>query len=163
MKKIHFATIVFMCFIGSSCVSKDVPQTLPVATAPSATALPPPKKQFSPVQNVNIVTPTDELCALAKNKNAAAELQIATYYDSQISQDSLGKKDATKSQKAMVAAMYWYDLAIHYGGSNPQGKDRRRALGAIATAREMELYRRFSHNKDNPPCVPVEVFDGQWF
>ncbi len=157
-----------MCIVCASCAAK-APSEPSVPPAQNVTPPPDklPKNQLTPIQNTQNIVITEDMCSAAKNKISAAEYKIATYYDALIDVSLVrigtGKKEVTKSQKAMVAAMYWYDLAIHYGGKDAAGKNRRRALGLIASEKVMTLYRSFSQNKKNPPCMPVDVFDGVWF
>lgn len=126
-------------------------------------------------QNDTVIT--EDLCTRARYKDGAAQQIVAEYYDSridraapeEINRDKIKAKDAankddkvTDSQRAMVAAMYWYDLAIHYGGKKESLKTRRKALGTVASDKEMSVYRNFSKNQKSPPCMPNEVFHGTW-
>ena len=139
--------------------------------APVPPAQTPIQSEGSPVRAVPVtkveseIVITPELCAQAIQRDASAQNVIATYYDSMANTADLAPdKDGqpTRSAKAMVAAMYWYDLAIHYDQTNEAAKARRRILGSLSNPDIMEMFRSFTKWQGRSRCMPQDVFEGKW-
>lgn len=110
--------------------------------------------------------PMAEICAAARDRNAEAQYKVAKYYNNMVNSGSLPHEDGenvSRSEKAMAAAMFWYDLAIHYGYKAQDLVATRKEMGRLATKGDFELFRKFSENKDNPYCLPSEVFGKIWY
>lgn len=165
MRITGLSALFIVIFLMTSCsfgIERDAaplssqPRTEPVG--PLVKAVP-----VAKVESEIVVTP--ELCAQAMRRDAGAQNIIAIYYDSLIdTNDLIPDEDGkpTDSAKAMAAAMYWYDLAIHYDQKNEAAKMRRRILGSLANPDIMEGFRDFSKRYGNQRCIPQDVFEGKW-
>lgn len=158
-------TLIIVTFWLVSCslgVERDVPaavqQPMTQQDGPPVKAVP-----VAKVESEIVITP--ELCAQARQRDAAAQAIIATHYDSVTDFNDLypdAEGNPTRNAKSMVAAMYWYDLAIHYDQTNESAKERRRILGGMANPDIMGMFRDFTKRWDHPPCMLQDVFEGNW-